>query len=181
MADRLTVFISSTARDLQKYRVKVKEAVLWAGAHPVAMEEFDATTRNALQLCYDEVVKAEALVGIYAHRYGFAPDSGMTYTTTDGQTRAGDGQTGITEWEYRWAMERGIPVLPYYRFVHDTLRQYLASARFVADEGEKVSNPPADEALKIKIQGCRSVSTYAPVVRIASYDQARVAVKIPPK
>lgn len=110
---RIDVFISSTSRDLKKYRDKVKDAVLNAGAFPIAMEEFDATERNALQKCYDEVCKAEIFIGIYAHRYGFAPGADMIFTSDDGEPRAGDGVTGITEWEYRWAVERKLPMLLY--------------------------------------------------------------------
>lgn len=110
---RIDVFISSTSRDLKKYRDKVKDTVLNAGAFPIAMEEFDATERNALQKCYDEVCKAEIFVGIYAHRYGFAPGEDMNFTTDDGETRVGDGVTGITEWEYKWAVERKLPMLLY--------------------------------------------------------------------
>lgn len=113
MPERIDVFISSTARDLKKYRDKVKDAVLNAGAFPLAMEEFDATERNALQKCYDEVCQAEIFIGIYAHRYGFAPGEDMLYTSSDGDARAGDGVTSITEWEYRWAVERRLPMLLY--------------------------------------------------------------------
>src|SRR5579859_3636812 len=113
MADIKKVFISSTSKDLTKYRAKVKLAVLRAGAFPIAMEEFNATTRNALQRCYDDLQEAEIFIGIYAYRYGFVPGPDLTYKTITDEECAGNGETGITHWEYLWAMERNIPVLLY--------------------------------------------------------------------
>jgi hypothetical protein len=114
MADtKPNVFISSTSKDLTSYRAKVKEAVLRAGAFPIALEEFEATTRDALQLRYDEVHKADLFIGIYAQRYGYAPAADSKYTTASGEERFGDGETGITHLEYQWAVERGIPLLLY--------------------------------------------------------------------
>src|SRR5579871_4887048 len=122
------VFISSTSRDLGKFRAKVKEAVLRAGAFPIAMEEFDATARNALQLCYDEVQKADIFIGIYAHRYGYAPGADSTFRTVSGEQRSGDGETGITQLEYLWARERDLPLLLYVLDNKDDGGAELASA-----------------------------------------------------
>ena len=113
MPKHIDVFISSTSKDFALYRAKVKEAVLRLGAYPIGMEEFDATPRNALQLCYDEVQQAAVFIGVYAHRYGFVPGADMTYRTADGTVRSGDGATGVTHWEYRWAQARGLPTLLY--------------------------------------------------------------------
>ncbi len=111
MPNHVDVFISSTSKDLLKFRAKVQEVILRSGAYPILMEAFDATERNALQLCYDRVQEAEVFVGIYARRYGFAPDENMQYTTNSGEVRRGNSVTGITELEYEWALERGIPML----------------------------------------------------------------------
>lgn len=110
MAERIDVFISSTSKDLKKYRAKVKEAVLTLGLFPIAMEEFQPGRENALQKCYDELLQAEVFVGIYAHRYGYAPDDHHSYTTAAGEERRGDGETSITHLEYLWAIERGLPI-----------------------------------------------------------------------
>lgn len=110
MANRIDVFISSTSRDLKKYRAKVKEAVLTLGLFPIAMEEFQPGKENALQKCYDELQQAEVFVGIYAHRYGYAPADHHSYVTADGEMRCGDGETSITHLEYLWAVERGLPI-----------------------------------------------------------------------
>ncbi len=150
MPERIDVFISSTSRDLKKYRDKLKDAILNAGAFPLGMEEFDASEQNALQKCYDAVASAEIFVGVYAHRYGFAPGADMTYTDTAGAIGAGDSATSITRWEYQWARDRGIPMLLY--VVGDS-----------DDEGEPLAWTPAYidteparshlDAFKVEIMG----------------------------
>lgn len=106
-------FISSTSVDLAAHRRAVIDILPQDEIHAINMEGFSATRDNALQLCYDELQRADIFIGIYAYRYGFAPGPDMTYTDKDGKRRAGDGVTGITDWEYRWAVERGIPLLLY--------------------------------------------------------------------
>lgn len=111
MAERIDVFISSTSRDLSEYRQAVAKTLLRLGMYPIDMADFNASERNALQLCYDKVQEAEIFIGIYAHRYGYAPTPEVHYTTLAGETCSGDGQTSITHWEYLWAHQRGIPML----------------------------------------------------------------------
>jgi hypothetical protein len=113
MAEHINVFLSSTSKDLVAHRQMAKQAIADLDAFPVAMEEFTADKANALKKCYDTVQKAEVFIGVYAHRYGFAPPSTMRYEASDGKTLMGDGVTSITEWEYRWAVERDIPMLLY--------------------------------------------------------------------
>jgi hypothetical protein len=74
MAERKNVFISSTSRDMKKEREKVKDTVLRLGAFPIAMEEFKPSEKNAMQVCYTEVQKADIFIGIYKYRYGFRPE-----------------------------------------------------------------------------------------------------------
>ena len=111
MAERIDVFISSTSRDLAVYRDAITKVILRMGLYPIIMEAFNATDRNALQLCYDKVQEAEIFVGIYAHRYGYSPGPDVTYTLLDGTTETGDSETGITHLEYLWAVEQNIPML----------------------------------------------------------------------
>ena len=105
------VFISSTSQDLKEYRQLAKDACIDAKMFPIMMENFVPEDANALQKCYDELRQADVLVGIYAHRYGYAPTSSVTYTDEKGNLRTGDGVTGITEWEYLWAKEMGMPII----------------------------------------------------------------------
>lgn len=113
MSERIDTFISSTSQDLKKYREQVSSVILKLGAYPIIMENFHATAKNALQLCYDNIQEAEIFIGIYAHRYGYAPSSNVSFKTITGGIYQGDGKISITHWEYLWAQERGIPMLLY--------------------------------------------------------------------
>ena len=62
------------------------KVILRLGMYPIDMANFNPTDRNALQLCYDKVREAEIFVGIYAHRYGYAPGPDVTYTTAERKT-----------------------------------------------------------------------------------------------
>lgn len=111
MGDRISVFISSTSLDLTAYREKIQEIILKLGMHPIAMETFNPSDFNALQVCYDKLCECDIFVGVYAHRYGYAPDFSASYTTIEGEKRAGNGLTSITHLEYLWALERNMPLL----------------------------------------------------------------------
>jgi len=138
MAERIDVFISSTSRDLLAYREAVTKVILRLGLHPIIMEAFNPTDRNALQLCYDKVQEAEIFIGIYAHRYGYAPDSSVTYALPDGTVKAGDGEMGITHLEYLWALERKLPMLLFVLSDTDTAGEPLAwPIAYVEDEPNK--------------------------------------------
>ncbi|RMF76217.1 MAG: DUF4062 domain-containing protein, partial [Chloroflexi bacterium] len=97
MKQRIDVFISSTSIDLPEHRAAVKDAIISLGLYPSGMETWPVRDENPVDLCYGMVQEAEIYVGIYAHRYGWRPD--------------GDGTKSITEMEYDWATERGIPRL----------------------------------------------------------------------
>ena len=111
MADHPNVFVSATRKDLEPYVKEVERILLKHSCFPIAMETFNPTALNALQLCYNKVMEADIFVGIYAHRYGFCPKKDITYKLADGTIKRGNGSTSITEWEYIWAKERGIPTL----------------------------------------------------------------------
>lgn len=111
MPTRKNVFVSSTSRDLVTYRDAVTKVILRLGLYPIVMEAFNPTDRNALQLCYDKVQESEIFIGIYAHRYGYAPSADVTYRTHDGTLKKAGGEQSITHMEYLWAVERGIPIL----------------------------------------------------------------------
>ncbi|MCP4118424.1 MAG: SUMF1/EgtB/PvdO family nonheme iron enzyme [Desulfobacteraceae bacterium] len=86
------VFISSTFIDNEERRKLVRDAIttedmVWHG-----MEIFPAESSTAKKACLEHARKADLLVGIIAHRYGFIPD--------------GD-EKSITEMEYDAAKEAG--------------------------------------------------------------------------
>src|SRR3954453_12728367 len=70
------VFVSSTAVDLGLHREAVRAGIQQLGARDVSMENFGARDERpkeeCLRLIRDE---CDAFVGIYAHRYGFVPES----------------------------------------------------------------------------------------------------------
>src|SRR5262245_66570968 len=72
----------------------------------IRMESFGAKPSKPLAACRAEVHKADALIVIVGHRYGWVPRK------ADG----GDGTTSITWWEVKWALEAKKPV---YAFLAD--------------------------------------------------------------
>ena len=113
MADFITVFISSTSKDLEKYRAAAEEVIKEFNAVPISMEYFPAADHNPVQECYDRVQQADIFVGLYAHRYGYIPGSDLSYRTAHGEVRQCPGHQSITHLEYHWARERGIPILAF--------------------------------------------------------------------
>lgn len=69
------IFISSTFIDLQIHRKTLIDALLTAGFHPIAMENFGAQPQDAVQASFAEVESADYFVGIYAWRYGYIPEN----------------------------------------------------------------------------------------------------------
>jgi CheY-like chemotaxis protein len=66
-------FLSSTYEDLREHRAKAAQAIERLGQHGVRMEIFGARPGDATEVVTDEIARSDALVGIYAHRYGFVP------------------------------------------------------------------------------------------------------------
>jgi CheY-like chemotaxis protein len=91
----MKIFLSSTYRDLVEYRAAGAEALERLGQQGVRMEVFGARPTDATEACFDEILESEALVGLYAHRYGHIPA---------GQT------TSITEQEFEFARNNRKPV-----------------------------------------------------------------------
>ncbi|MCA9903486.1 MAG: DUF4062 domain-containing protein, partial [Anaerolineae bacterium] len=100
MTDRIDVMISSTARDLPEHRKEVMDAILRLGMHPVAMEHLPAKSEDAIDASLAMVDTAEIYVGIFAHRYGYIPDSPKNPE-----------RLSITELELQRAVARDIPRL----------------------------------------------------------------------
>lgn len=69
----ITIFISSTSRDLLDHRAAVAKALLNAGFHPIDMANFMARPEGAKTACLKEVAESDLFVGVYAWRYGYIP------------------------------------------------------------------------------------------------------------
>lgn len=91
----ISVFISSTYKDLVQHRESVRKACLNAGYHPIGMEDFMAQPADPTTACLKEVEEADLFVGIYAWRYGNKPSASSI---------------SITEMEYDHAVKLGKPM-----------------------------------------------------------------------
>ena len=94
------VFISSTAEDLAAHRRVVADTIERLGSAALRMETFGAGPEPPVERCREEVGRAEVLVVVVAHRYGWVPP----------EAKGGDGERSVTRYEVEWAVERGIPV-----------------------------------------------------------------------
>ena len=91
----MKVFLSSTYRDLIEYRAAGADALERLGQQGIRMEVFGARPTDATEACIDEISQSDALIGIYAHRYGHIP-LGKT--------------TSITEQEFEFARSLSRPI-----------------------------------------------------------------------
>ena len=95
MDRRYEVFISSTYEDLKEQRRYVQEAVIAAGHIPVGMELFNPGHEEQWKVITRAIDGCDHYVLIVGARYGSQDADGM----------------GYTEKEYRYALERGKPVV----------------------------------------------------------------------
>lgn len=99
MDKRYQVFLSSTYIDLKDERLEVMRALLELDCIPSGMEYFPATNDEQWQFIKDLIDKCDYYVVVIGARYGSLSNDGLSFT----------------EKEYRYALEKGIPVMG---FVH---------------------------------------------------------------
>ena len=101
MEKKYQIFISSTYTDLIEERKKVRDTILSMLHFPVGMEIFGAADEEQWEIIKDTIDSSDYYVLLVAHRYGSiiesGPDAGISYT----------------EKEYRYAKEKGIPILAF--------------------------------------------------------------------
>ena len=103
MAERKTVMISSTARDLPAHREQVRLGCERAEFAPHdMMEHLPALDSDAVAASLEMVENADVYLGIFAYRYGYVPDGA---------------DISITEMEYNRAVELDKPRVIF--FVHE--------------------------------------------------------------
>jgi CheY-like chemotaxis protein len=90
----MKIFLSSTYQDLIGHRDAAALAIERLGQQGVRMEVFGARPLEATGASLQEISGSDALIGIYAHRYGYVPN---------GQSKS------ITEQEFDFAQEKGKP------------------------------------------------------------------------
>ena len=68
MAERKTVMMSSTSRDLPQHRQAVMDACPRQGMFPLRMEHLPAGDADAIEASIEMVDRADLYLGIYARR-----------------------------------------------------------------------------------------------------------------
>lgn len=118
------IFVSSNYADLIPHRHSLRQAILDLGHHPIMTEDLTAPEGTLPQLSYLKIQECDIFVGVYAYRYGYVPPSNPPHTYCDkrGMVHICDGSTSLTEYEYQWAQQRGIPCL---LFQHDANVEWL--------------------------------------------------------
>jgi DNA-binding beta-propeller fold protein YncE len=86
------IYMSSTFKDLEECREKVKHNLERMDHKVIAMENYVAEDKIPVEKCQDDVTSCGLYIGIFAWRYGYVPD---------GYDKS------ITELEYRKAIETG--------------------------------------------------------------------------
>ena len=94
----MKVFVSSTVIDLAEHRAAVSEMLTRMKAQISAMEFFGSNGDLAAPFCFSEIQSCDALVGIYAWRYGWKPPQD---------------EISITEQEFDYARSSGKTCLCY--------------------------------------------------------------------
>jgi hypothetical protein len=112
-ARRIQVFLSSTYADLKNERQAVTQALLRMNmCIPAGMELFTASNQPPWDVITRAPEGTDYLVLIIHNRYGsFVPDSNI----------------GYTEREYDYAIDHGIPVLPFLSEDVSMLREHIES------------------------------------------------------
>lgn len=92
------IFISSTFKDLKTARLKVRDAILSMYHFPVGMEMFGALDEDQWEVIKRDIDASDYYVLIIGKMFGSeVPGEGISYTQK----------------EYRYAVEKGIPVLAF--------------------------------------------------------------------
>lgn len=99
MDKKYTVFVSSTYEDLKEERQEVMQALLEIDCIPCGMELFPASDDEQFEFIKRVIDDCDYYILILAGRYGSTNKEGI----------------GYTELEYRYALEKNIPILS---FVH---------------------------------------------------------------
>jgi CheY-like chemotaxis protein len=94
----MRVFLSSTYVDLIEHRAKAADVVERLGHQAVRMEVFGARPESASEASLEDVDSCDAVIGIYAHRYGCIPSGA---------------DVSITEQEFDFALEKNKPVFAF--------------------------------------------------------------------
>jgi len=118
MEKRYQVFVSSTFADLQQERQEVMQALLELDCIPSGMELFPAANEDQWTLIKKVIDDCDYYMVILGGRYGSIGPNGYSYT----------------EMEYRYALEKGKPILG---FVHKDPSQIATSKSEQSESGRE--------------------------------------------
>lgn len=96
---RYQVFISSTYKDLIKYRIAASNAVIFGNNIPAGMEDFKASHMNPTEYIKNVIDRSDYYVLIIGQRFGSMQDASTN--------------TSFTMMEYNYALEKGMIVIPF--------------------------------------------------------------------
>lgn len=102
MDKKYQIFISSTYIDLADARAKVRDAILSMYHFPVGMELFGAANEEQWQIISETIDTSDYYLLIIGQRYGSIIPEGSS-----------DAGISYTEKEFRYALEKGIPILAF--------------------------------------------------------------------
>ncbi|TDX64226.1 uncharacterized protein DUF4062 [Methylosinus sp. sav-2] len=103
---RYQVFVSSTHLDLKEERERIIYELIKSGFIAVGMEQFHAATEEQMEYIRPLIDETDYYVVIVKGRYGSVGADGISYT----------------EKEYRYALEKGVPILAFLYEKMDDLR-----------------------------------------------------------
>jgi hypothetical protein len=98
---QISVFVSSTAKDLSDYRAVARLAILDVGWVPVMMEHFGASPVATVEACRQEIERCDVVLLLVGFQRGWVPP----------KEQGGDGISSITRLELEHARARRLPVL----------------------------------------------------------------------
>jgi hypothetical protein len=108
----MRIFVSSSFEDLKEHRACAIRILRQLGHEVIAMEDMTAGSLAPLAKVLEMVDRSEAYLGVFAWRYGYAPQSGAAAPPAV-VAGAEPGQTSITHYEYLRAVERNLPVMAF--------------------------------------------------------------------
>ena len=77
VGDVARIYVSSTYGDIKDHREQVYRALRELGHDIIAMEDYVAADQRPLNRCLADAASCDLYVGVFAHRYGYAPRPGQ--------------------------------------------------------------------------------------------------------
>ncbi|MCD6673440.1 MAG: DUF4062 domain-containing protein [Burkholderiaceae bacterium] len=152
MQTRYQVFLSSTYEDLKEERLEVMKALIELDCFPSGMEYFPASNNDQWSYIQALIDECDYYIVILGGRYGSVDENGM----------------GFTEKEYRYAIEKGIPVLG---FVHANPNSLSLSRSQTDEESQRRL---AEFRALVKSRLCKEWATAAELGAVVSRSLTRL-------